>query len=45
MSANGNNFADALEDRDLFPAEEPFSVKGAWRLDNRRIWKRTHRWE
>ena len=45
MSANGNNFTDALDDRDLFPGDEEFSVKGAWRLDGRRIWKRSHRWD
>jgi len=45
MSANGNNFNEAVDDPDLFPGAEDFSVRGAWRLDNRRVWRRTHRWE
>lgn len=44
MSANGNNFIEAVEDADLFPGEEEFSVRKSWRLD-RRIWRRTHAWE
>lgn len=43
-SANGNNFNDAVQDPELFPADEEFSVKKSWRLD-RRIWRRTHSWE
>lgn len=44
-SAKGNDFNEAIDDRDLFPGNEPFSVRGAWRLDNRRVWRRTHHWE
>ena len=44
MSANGNNFTDAVADADLFPSGESFSVKRAWRLD-RRVWRRTHEWK
>jgi len=43
-SANGNNFNDAIEDPELFPGAEEFSVKKAWRLD-RKVWKRQHGWE
>ena len=43
-SANGNNFNDAIEDPELFPVAEEFSVKKAWRLD-RKVWKRQHGWE
>jgi len=44
MSANGNNFNDAMEDGELFPGSEEFSVKRAWRLD-RKVWRRAHGWE
>ena len=43
-SANGNNFNDAVEDPELFPGAEEFSVKKAWRLD-RRVWRRGHEWK
>lgn len=43
-SANGNNFRDAVEDADLFPGDESFSVKRSWRLD-RKVWRRTAGWE
>jgi 3'-5' exoribonuclease len=43
-SANGSNFNDAMEDRDLFPSDEEFSVRKSWRLD-RKVWRRTHTWE
>jgi 3'-5' exoribonuclease len=43
-SANGNNFNDAVEDPELFPGSEEFSVKKAWRLD-RKVWRRQHAWE
>ncbi len=43
-SANGNNFTDAVADPELFPGDESFSVKKAWRLD-RKVWRRTHHWE
>ena len=43
-SANGNNFKDAVEDPELFPGAEEFSVKKAWRLD-RRVWRRGHEWK
>ena len=44
MSANGNNFNDAMSDGELFPGNEEFSVKRAWRLD-RKVWRRSHGWE
>ena len=44
MSANGNNFIEAVEDSDLFPGEEEFSVRKSWRLD-RRVWRRSHAWD
>jgi hypothetical protein len=44
MSANGNNFIEAIDDVDLFPGEEEFSVRKSWRLD-RRVWRRTHGWD
>jgi 3'-5' exoribonuclease len=43
-SANGNNFNDAVEDAELFPGTEEFSVRKAWRLD-RKVWRRRHDWE
>ncbi|MFI5232094.1 MAG: 3'-5' exoribonuclease YhaM family protein [Gemmatimonadales bacterium] len=43
-SANGNNFKNAVEDPELFPGTEEFSVKRAWRLD-RKIWRRRHEWK
>jgi 3'-5' exoribonuclease len=43
-SANGNVFSEAIEDRELFPAEEEFSVRESWALD-RKVWRRTHTWE
>lgn len=43
-STNGNNFRDALDDPELFPAAEEFSVKKSWRLD-RKIWRRQHEWK
>jgi len=43
-SANGNNFNDAVEDPELFPGAEEFSVKKAWRLD-RKVWRRQHEWD
>jgi 3'-5' exoribonuclease len=43
-SANGNNFNDAVEDPELFPGTEEFSVKKAWRLD-RKVWRRQHEWK
>ena len=42
-SANGNNFNDAIEDPELFPGDEEFSVRKAWRLD-RKVWRRQHVW-
>jgi 3'-5' exoribonuclease len=42
-SANGNNFNDAIEDPELFPGDEEFSVRKAWRLD-RKVWRRQHEW-
>lgn len=42
-SANGNNFNDAMEDPELFPGDEEFSVRKAWRLD-RKVWRRRHEW-
>jgi 3'-5' exoribonuclease len=44
MSANGNNFIEAIEDSELFPGEEEFSVRRSWRLD-RRVWRRSHAWD
>ncbi len=44
MSANGNNFNDAVEDAELFPGSEEFSVKKAWRLD-RKVWRRATGWD
>jgi 3'-5' exoribonuclease len=43
-SANGNNFNTAVEDPELFPDAEEFSIKKAWRLD-RTIWRRRHEWK
>jgi 3'-5' exoribonuclease len=43
MSANGNNFNDAMSDGELFPGSEEFSVKRAWRLD-RKVWRRSQGW-
>lgn len=43
-STNGNNFRDALDDPELFPGAEEFSVKKAWRLD-RKVWHRRHEWK
>jgi 3'-5' exoribonuclease len=42
-SANGNNFNDAIDDPELFPGDEEFSVRKAWRLD-RKVWRRQHQW-
>lgn len=43
-STNGTNFRDALDDSELFPGAEEFSVKKAWRLD-RKVWRRRHEWK
>jgi 3'-5' exoribonuclease len=44
-SAKGNDFAEAVVDSELFPAEElEFSAKRSWRLE-RRVWRRKHRWD
>jgi 3'-5' exoribonuclease len=43
-STNGNNFNDAVEDPELFPGTEEFSVKKSWRLD-RKVWRRQHEWK
>lgn len=43
-STNGNNFNNAVEDPELFPDAEEFSVKKAWRLD-RKVWRRRHEWK
>lgn len=44
-SAKGNDFAEALEDSELFPnVEQEFSTKRSWRLE-RRVWKRHHGWD
>jgi 3'-5' exoribonuclease len=43
-SAKGNDFTDAVVDRDLFPAAESFSVRTSWRLE-RRVWRRSHSWQ
>jgi 3'-5' exoribonuclease len=44
-SAKGNDFLDALQDSEQFPnAEQEFSAKRGWRLE-RRVWKRSHRWD
>lgn len=46
QSAKGNDFSDALADRELFPQDEgeAFAAKGSWRLDHRRPWRRAHGW-
>ena len=44
-SAKGNDFAEAVDDSELFPsADLEFSAKRSWRLE-RRVWKRSHRWD
>jgi 3'-5' exoribonuclease len=43
-SANGNNFNEAIEDPELFPGSEEFSVRKSWRLD-RKVWRRQHEWQ
>ena len=44
-SAKANDFNEAVEDSELFPnAELEFSAKRSWRLE-RRVWKRSHRWD
>ena len=44
-SAKGNDFNDAVVDRELFPTgDEPFAVRTSWRLE-RRVWNRSHAWE
>jgi 3'-5' exoribonuclease len=44
-SAKGNDFNEAVQDSELFPSEDlEFSAKRSWRLE-RRVWRRTHRWE
>lgn len=43
-SAKGNDFTDAVADRELFPTgDESFAVRTSWRLE-RRPWKRDHSW-
>ncbi|MEX2180562.1 MAG: HD domain-containing protein [Gemmatimonadaceae bacterium] len=45
MSAKGNDFNEAVEDPEMFPADDvEFSVKRNWRLE-RRIWRRPHGWD
>jgi 3'-5' exoribonuclease len=44
-SAKGNDFNEAMQDPELFPAEDmEFSARRSWRLE-RRVWKRSHTWE
>ena len=43
-SAKGNDFTEAVADRDLFPGAESFSVRTSWRLE-RRVWRRSHSWQ
>lgn len=44
-SAKGNDFAEAVVDTELFPADEfEFSAKRSWRLE-RRVWRRKHGWD
>ena len=44
-SAKGNDFAEAVQDTELFPdAEMEFSARRSWRLE-RRVWRRTHTWD
>jgi 3'-5' exoribonuclease len=44
-SAKGNDFAEAVQDRELFPADDlEFSARRSWRLE-RRVWRRSHSWE
>lgn len=43
-SANGNVFSEALEDRELFPADEDFAVRRGWR-SSRTVWRRPERWD
>lgn len=44
-SAKGNDFNEAVQDAELFPADDlEFSAKRSWRLE-RRVWKRRHRWD
>ncbi len=42
-SAKGNDFAEAVEDPELFAGEGAFSVKRSWRLE-RRVWKGPSDW-
>jgi 3'-5' exoribonuclease len=44
-SAKGNDFAEAVQDVELFPADDlEFSAKRSWRLE-RRVWRRSHSWD
>ena len=43
-SANGDIFEEDVEDRELFPGDEEFSVRKSRRLD-RKVWRRAHSWE
>lgn len=44
-SAKGNDFTEAVVDAELFPTEDlEFSAKRSWRLE-RRVWRRSHRWD
>jgi 3'-5' exoribonuclease len=44
VSAKGNDFTEAMTDRELFPGDEAFSVRKSWRLDNRVVWRRAVDW-
>lgn len=44
-SAKGNDFAEAVQDAELFPTDDlEFSARRSWRLE-RRVWKRSHAWD
>ena len=43
-SARATSFQDALNDPELFPAEEAVATRPLWQLDHRRIWRGTSDW-
>ena len=44
-SAKANDVVEALADGDGFPAADQFPGRGHWRVDNRKLWRKTHAWE
>jgi hypothetical protein len=44
-SVKANDVVEALADGEAPAAGDQFPGRGHWRVDNRRLWRKTHGWD